>query len=170
MYFVPSHKPASEVFGAPVTVSKMNEVEKRLQMLGIRNSVIGTLRTNSENGEEDKGKNDYLDATHLTLPAQFSYDFELKEPELIRRSVVEPESKSIWVWVWREWLSYHGNCALCDRPLNAAIEPVVMNTCAHAVHVECAEEARINAKECPRCVAKRQHSSSKCTMICCCAA
>ncbi|KHN74367.1 hypothetical protein Tcan_01947 [Toxocara canis] len=89
--------------------------------------------------------------------------------DLARRPLSAPESRSIWVWLWREWLSYHGNCALCDRPLNGATQPVVMNACAHAIHIECAEEVRLNARRCPKCAeARRDRRPRKCAIKCCC--
>uniref|UniRef100_A0A0M3J0B5 RING-type domain-containing protein n=1 Tax=Anisakis simplex TaxID=6269 RepID=A0A0M3J0B5_ANISI len=209
MYYIPKHQPACQIFGNQPAKSDIisdtndKDVEKRLHMLGIRNSVINTLPTIYENGILLWWTGYFLQIIHLTrrLLPKITHSI-LNSQRLIKRIIVlftlnhklsqfndifklrdlsKPSKEfqplpnagnSIWVWLWREWLAYHGNCAVCDRPLNGSTELTVMNACAHAMHMECAEEIQINVRQCPKCFATiNKEPRNRCTHLrCCCRA
>uniref|UniRef100_A0A0R3S405 RING-type domain-containing protein n=1 Tax=Elaeophora elaphi TaxID=1147741 RepID=A0A0R3S405_9BILA len=138
MFVVPNCQPAVELYGlleeklctSAENLESSEAVEHRLQLLGIKNSTLIL---------EKLGK--------------------LGKNEVVERKC------SVRSWLWHQYLSRHGNCSLCERPLDGLhnvsefqtfdtkikSNDVVMLTCAHALHPECAEEMHQNRNGCQRC-------------------
>ncbi|EFO17735.2 hypothetical protein LOAG_10763 [Loa loa] len=122
MFVVPNCQPATELYGLLeaklYTTAESPEasrtLEKRLQLLGIKNSIIQEnlgVKTRFEANNRNK---------RITLVADSfeSIDFAQK----LGKEEVKGSKCSARLWLWHQYLSRHGNCSLCERPLNGLHE------------------------------------------------
>ncbi|CAG9537135.1 unnamed protein product [Cercopithifilaria johnstoni] len=150
MFVIPNCQPAMQLYGLLeiklcTNVENMETreaLEHRLQLLGIKNSTIqekSDIKTSFETNNPDK---------RITLIADpfepISFEQKLENKMIGRKCSVQS-------WLWHQYLLRHGNCSLCERPFNGLHEVVVVLTCAHAVHPECAQEIHQNRNGCQRC-------------------
>ncbi|KAL4002009.1 hypothetical protein ACH3XW_1705 [Acanthocheilonema viteae] len=151
MFVVPNCQPAMELYGllevnlctSEENLETSKALEHRLQLLGIKNSTIQEklgVKTSFETSDLNKP------ITPITDPFE-PINFEQK----LEKNEMTEKKYSARLWLWHKYLAQHGNCSLCERPLNGLNEVVVMLTCAHAVHPECAQEIYQNRNGCQRC-------------------
>ncbi|VDO39038.1 unnamed protein product [Onchocerca flexuosa] len=155
MFIVSDCRPAMELYGSlemkqfdnnhlnTENLETSSTPEERLQLLGIKNSII----------QEKLGVKTSCEANNPNK--QIILMMDPFEPMNFKKKLQEDEVKvskhSTRSWLWHQYLSRHGNCSLCERPLNGLHEDVVMLTCAHALHQECAQEMHQNRNGCRRC-------------------
>ncbi|VDN05801.1 unnamed protein product [Thelazia callipaeda] len=138
MFVIPYYEPAVEIYSPTesANLEECNMLEQRLQFLGIKSSSIQR--------ELGVGRNSHIENKVPKSEIMINPFESLKLQQNVKRIEVKKEKGSVRSWLWLQYLSYHGNCSLCDRPLNAHFEEIVMQRCAHALHLECAEEIRQN--------------------------
>ncbi|VIO90040.1 Uncharacterized protein BM_BM1148 [Brugia malayi] len=152
MFTVPNCQPAKELYGSLEVKLHTNVgdleasriLEQRLQLLGIKNSVLQEkvdVKTSSESNNSNKQITLLMNSFE---PIIFAQKIRTYEETKVRKC-------SIRLWLWHQYLSRNGNCSLCDRPLNGLHEDVIMLTCAHAMHPECVQEMRQNRNGCQKC-------------------
>ncbi|VDK87594.1 unnamed protein product [Litomosoides sigmodontis] len=125
MFLVPNCQPATELYGlldvklhrGAEKLQTTEALEHRLHLLGVKNSIVQEnvdVKTTSEANNSNR---------QITTVAH-SFPFKPKKFEQIKLEENEMIKKkcSIRSWLWQQYLSQHGNCSLCERPLNGLHE------------------------------------------------
>ncbi|VDK77597.1 unnamed protein product [Onchocerca ochengi] len=126
MFIVPNCPPAMELYGSlemkqydnhylnAENLETNKTLEERLQLLGIKNSIIQEklgVKTSSEANNPNK------QIIFMMDPLE-PINFEKK----VQKDDIKVNKRSTRSWLWHQYLSRHGNCSLCERPLNGLYE------------------------------------------------